>query len=815
MEIPDIKSKLPLSSVLHHYGLKPDKNARLCCPFHEDKTPSMQIYYKTHTAYCFSANCPTHGKSMDVIDFIMYRENTSKHEAIKRAAALIDNGELRTAKPSPKAMENGAKQSIKNHPSTIKNDAISREQFLASMFQYFRNAVHNSAPAKAYIAGRCLDFKAAEIGYNGAQFHHGARRSASLISRCLEYGLLLDEGLKGRTGETAYRVFGKYCIAFPLKNPDNQIVSLYFRSITDESEARHFYLRARSGLYPAYPDANTQTLILTESIIDAASLSYSVTQLLNHSLLACYGTNGLTDEHRRAIKSLAQLEEIIFAFDMDAAGKDAARKYAAILQKENPKLKLTTLDLPAKDVNETLQGHDREIFTHLLQNRKDIFFSIENGELRTAKPSPKAIENEKKQGKPEKQAKPKTDTSIPPPEAAPESPSLGGVGEASLLYSPRLVYRINELIGAAGIVGEEQSRMLLFLIALSYINRQPLHALVQGSSGSGKTHIINRIADLMPPEDVMRFTRITENSLYNWGEFELLRKVVVIEDLDGLKEDALYALREFISNQVLRSSVTIKDKKGANRSQHKIVKGQFSSLSATTKGETYEDNMSRSFLIAVDESREQTARIIDWQNRRSAGVTEADGQQKAIHLIRQAVRQLKHYEVVNPFATKLHLPDKVHKARRLNEMYQAVIRQVTLLNQYRRKTTDDGRLITEIEDVEQATEILFESIVLKVDELDGSLRQFFERLKHYVKDEKRDFILRDARQHLNISKTQMFRYVQNLVELEYIKPAGGYSNTGVKYQISYWDNYQKIRAEVKEFLIKQINQLKTKNVTDR
>ncbi|WP_410470252.1 CHC2 zinc finger domain-containing protein [Chryseobacterium sp. FH2] len=37
----------------------------MCCPFHEDKTPSMQVYYKTQTAYCFSSNCKTHGKSMD------------------------------------------------------------------------------------------------------------------------------------------------------------------------------------------------------------------------------------------------------------------------------------------------------------------------------------------------------------------------------------------------------------------------------------------------------------------------------------------------------------------------------------------------------------------------------------------------------------------------------------------------------------------------------------------------------------------------------------------------------------------------------
>ena len=313
---------------------------------------------------------------------------------------------------------------------------------------------------------------------------------------------------------------------------------------------------------------------------------------------------------------------------------------------------------------------------------------------------------------------------------------------------------------------------------------------------------------MMPQEDVLRFTRITESSLYNWGEYDLFQKIIIIEDLDGLKEDALYALREFISNQVLRSSVTIKDKKGNNKSAKKEVKGQFSSLSATTKGETYEDNMSRSFLLAVDESKEQTKRIISYQNRRNAGEIDPQEQNKTIGFIQQVVRNLKHYEVINPYATQLHLPDKVHKVRRLNEMYQSVIKQVTILNQYQRKVTPDNRLITEIEDIEQATGVLFESIILKVDELDGSLRQFFERLKKYVKNENQEFILRDVRQEMNVSKTQIFRYVQTLLELEYIKQTGGYTNKGIKYKISYWDNHQKLRTEIKEFLSSQIRQLK-------
>lgn len=758
MEISEIKQQLTIANVLHYYGLKTDKQSRICCPFHEDKTPSMQVYYKTQTAYCFSSNCKTHGKSMDVIDFIMHKENSTKAEAIRKAKQIIGYTE-------PNSKE-------RYQPE------LSREQFLGNMYQYFKNAVSNSKPAKDYLQQRNLDFKRIEIGYNAGQFHHGARKDENVINQCLEYGLLIDKNITGRTGEKAYGVFGKWCVCFALKNKENEVTGLYFRSALNDKESRHFYLKNRKGLYPNYPEPNTQKLILTESIIDGASLLQIKEVADNYSLLACYGTNGLTEEHQQAIKELPQLEEIIFFFDNDTAGKEAVKKYGAMLKAEYPELKLTTAEPINKDINETLQGHEESIFIELLNKRTEIEFLFSIEDKTTEKP---------------------------------KEPSTGTGNSIDFLKRKHLLKNLNNEIGKAGIVGEENSRMLLFLIIISYLNKSPLHALVQGSSGSGKTHIISRIADLMPQEDVLRFTRITESSLYNWGEFDLFQKVVIIEDLDGLKEDALYALREFISNQVLRSSVTIKDKKGNNKSSHKIVKGQFSSLSATTKGETYEDNMSRSFLIAVDESKEQTQRIIEYQNKRNAGEIDPNESQKAIHFIQQIVRNLKHYEVINPYATKLNLPEKVHKIRRLNEMYQAVIKQVTFLNQYQRKLTKDNQLITEIEDIEQATEILFESIVLKVDELDGSLRQFFERLKKYVKNENQDFILRDIRQTLNVSKTQVFRYIQTLTELEYIKQNGGYANKGIKYKISYWDNYQKLRAEIKDFLMLQIQKLKTEN----
>ncbi|GCD80902.1 CHC2 zinc finger domain-containing protein [Schleiferia thermophila] len=165
MDIQEIKSRLTLAEVIKHYGYKADKHNRINCPFHDDKTPSMQLYYKTHTAYCFSSNCRTNGKSLDVIDFVMHKENSSKHEAINKCKEILGY-----QKPDSKE---------RYQPE------LSREQFLGNMYQYFRNAVHNSKPAKDYLQHRSLDHKKTEIGYNAGQFHHGARKDENVIARCL------------------------------------------------------------------------------------------------------------------------------------------------------------------------------------------------------------------------------------------------------------------------------------------------------------------------------------------------------------------------------------------------------------------------------------------------------------------------------------------------------------------------------------------------------------------------------------------------------------------------------------------------------
>jgi len=360
MEIHEIKEQLTLATVLHYYNLKPDKQLRLNCPFHNDKTPSLQVYYKTHTAYCFSSNCKTHGKSLDVIDFIMHKENLTKREAILKAQSLIS----------------GATTPIK--PPT---EELTRIAVLTKMFTYFKNAIHNSKPAQEYLQSRCLDNQKTEVGYNSGQFHHGTRKDEALIKSCIKYGLLLDLGTKSRTGNPAYKPFGKWGLVFALKNQKNQIVSLYFRSTLEDKKQRHFYLRDRQGLYPKYPSKETKRLILTESIIDAATLLEQEEIKSNYEVLALFGTNGLTEEHQNAIKDLRALEEIIFFLNGDQAGIKAVEKYAPMLKADYPSVTISNVQVPEnEDVNSLLQGHSGDILHHLVNTRKEynFLFSVEN-----------------------------------------------------------------------------------------------------------------------------------------------------------------------------------------------------------------------------------------------------------------------------------------------------------------------------------------------------------------------------------------------------------------------------------------------------
>lgn len=840
MEIQDIKSRLSLTDVLTHYHLTPDRNNRLCCPWHDDKTPSLQIYPKTNTWTCFSSKCDA--GSGDVIDMIQRLESCTKHEAIQKAKRLL------------------GVQIIEKGSQRLKTD-------YEELWKKFKLSYRKSKKAQDYAKERMIDD--VELGYNGGSWPHL-----------------------------------KYCLIFPLKNKEGRIVSFYGRSIIGTDKNKHYYLKGRKGLYPNYPKVETEKLILTESIIDSLHLPgerlamYGTNGLtgehidclkalpdLKEVVLFFDGDeagdaaiekvgkklsehfpdvkityvetpretdiNSLVVNHpSRYIELLKDLidNKLIFSTESDNHSQESTVRIPPSTQntpsnekrispsklntsnKHNLKYRtaIATYSIRGGIVKNSLDAMKVTLVIEIegsyrkSRNKLDLYedkhvekISKEAGEKLNLDPSEiekdlnrltDLLDEYREQGKAE------VKTAVPQMTVREKEQCL------SFLRKPNLIQNIDKLIEKSGVIGEETNRIALFCIASAHKMPQTLHALVQGSSGSGKTHLLKQVTNLMPEENVIRLTRVTESSFYNYGETELKGKLVVIEDYDGLKEEAEYAFRELQSNEEIISSTSVKDETSGNiRASIRKVKGPIGSLSATTRSEIYEDNLSRCFVIAVDESSQQTQRIITYQNRRAACGHDNEMEERMTTFSQNCMRLLKPMEVINPYAMKLNLPPEAFKIRRLNSNFQAFIRQITLLNQYQRETDAKGRLITELEDIKTAVDIMFDSIILKIDELDGGLRLFYERLKSYVtqkaeqneeKPSLEDFTQREIRHNLRISKTSLQRYIHDLVSLEYIQQSGGHQNRGYKYKITYWDNIEKIRAEIKNYLYQQIEQMK-------
>jgi len=291
----------------------------------------MQVYPDTNTVFCFSGNCSKNGKAMDTIQFIQDKENCTKHEAIKKAQSLI--GAVTQQAPKP----------------------IIQPENLTEIFAKLRPSFYSSSKSRAYAESRNIYTAKLEAGYNNGT----------------HYSKL------------------KNCIVFPLKDRQNNIVSFYGRNIESKGkDDRHFYLPGRKGLYPNYPTAETETIIITESIIDAATLQLYTT----YTSLALYGTNVLNEDHQEAIQELPKLKEIIFFLNGDEAGREWTKKHSETLRQLLPNIIISQVNTPdEEDINSLIQGHEAEILQHLINERTILFSSLEKSNEEKSEQQPMII----------------------------------------------------------------------------------------------------------------------------------------------------------------------------------------------------------------------------------------------------------------------------------------------------------------------------------------------------------------------------------------------------------------------------------------
>jgi len=375
----------------------------------------------------------------------------------------------------------------------------------------------------------------------------------------------------------------------------------------------------------------------------------------------------------------------------------------------------------------------------------------------------------------------------------------------NFLKSKDLLKRTSELIGKSGVIGEETNRLLMYLIFTSRLTANPLHCISLGSSGVGKTHLQSKVAELIPQEDKVEITVLSANAFYYFNRTELQHKLILIEDLDGA-ESVLYPLRELQSKKRITKTVVHKDRKGTTKTIHLTVEGPVSVAGCTTRESVYEDNSNRSFLLYIDESEAQDKKIMQYQRLLSAGKVNEQNEIEARELLQNVQRVLKPIKVINPYAEFLELPKSVFKPRRTNSHYLQFIEAITFYCQWQRprkydKATGEEYIETTIEDIEAANKLITEVLLRKSDTLTGACRDYLERLKMYLKENKQaTFTNSEIRRNLRVKETTLRRYNKQLLAEYYIRRVKNAKTKSYAYEIVNADEYKVLKEHINNAL---------------
>lgn len=387
----------------------------------------------------------------------------------------------------------------------------------------------------------------------------------------------------------------------------------------------------------------------------------------------------------------------------------------------------------------------------------------------------------------------------------------------SYLKKKNLMERTMADIGKSGVIGEDLNRLLMYLAYSSRKQNKPLHLICLGSSGSGKTYLQNSVAKLIPDEDKLEMTALSEKALYYFGEKGLEYKLLLIEDLDGA-EEALYPLRELQSKQKISKTVPVKDSKGRIQSKHFSVSGPVATSACTTREKLYEDNANRAFLLYLDDSEEQDKAIMAYQRSLSAGHVNIKAETVLQGLFKNCQRLLEPISVRNPYAKYLSIPHEVFKQRRTNELYLSLIETVTFYHQFQRseetdKTTGEIYIETALEDIHWANKLICEALLRKSDELSGAERSFLEQLKDFLREKgKMSFYSKDLRFYLRMSPASVKRHVFSLEEYGYLKKIRGSKHKGYEYELLSLNDYELLKKSVYGILEKNLEKLSPKTM---
>jgi DNA primase catalytic core len=406
-----------------------------------------------------------------------------------------------------------------------------------------------------------------------------------------------------------------------------------------------------------------------------------------------------------------------------------------------------------------------------------------------------------------------------PPPVETMTPEQRAEAEA-LGKSPDLIQTILDDYDRCGLVGERANKLLCYLAMTSRKMEKPLAVLILSSSGAGKTMLQDTAMQFCPPEDLVKLTSLSGKALFYKEGSSLKNKVLALEEGDGV-EEAMYALRNLISAGELMSESTIKDPaSGRLTTMENRVEGPTAVFLTTTKPDSDPETKSRFFITSVDESRAQTQAILASQRRRQtlAGLTDKLAVEPVLRKHRNFQRLLQPLPVVNRYADQLSYADDRLQGRRDQPKYLNLINAVALLRQMQKQARPvrNGEAGTvayievDKEDIRLANELATEILGHSLDELSRPATDLLQLLVKMqtkpAKDTAKEknpgrrppttdeaqwvqaapaFTRRQIREFTGWSNARVHRYLQELIELEFVLMEHGRNGVLHRYRLAY------------------------------
>ncbi len=316
------------------------------------------------------------------------------------------------------------------------------------------------------------------------------------------------------------------------------------------------------------------------------------------------------------------------------------------------------------------------------------------------------------------------------------------------LENPDMFAEILTDFETLGYTGEEMNKLLCYVAAISRKMEHPLSVMIQSRSAAGKSCLQDTVLSLVPREDYIKYTRLTDQALFYTGKESLKHKILAIEELDGMN-GAIYSVRSIQSSREITIAYTGKDSAtGEQRTMENKVQGPLMVFITTTQVDIDGETASRFVFISIDESEEMTQKILAKQRQTHTmqGMLNKLKSEEIIKKHHNANRLLKPLHVFNPYAELLTFTSKSLRARRDHTKYLNLISALACLFQYQKKVQTFEFKEQAIEyvnvtlaDIEKANTIANTVLGRSLDDLSPPSRKLLMLIRQMCRDKKEDF----------------------------------------------------------------------------